>query len=572
MRYWVTPFRLSATVCSTLKEAGLQPWPGGDSALPAIDSLLLYDSPDHLIAMAGSGPDPVGLSALNLLQGYRRLLAWSDKTALPLIAICHLQLLGSDGLRTWIADGDTASYPPFYNLPLPPLLAAVTLSLLEAEPTLLDFYSDLELRAALLGRDPDFRYQERLRQAVQVPDALLQDFLSSQQGLVLASELEQRLARTNSELQDAREATELSLLQLHQQVQEQREQHLLADGEKQRQLEARDRELSELLRTQAAQGSAHELELKALRELLESQLTDFEQRLASADTDLQEAKKAAEHSLLELHQQVQEEREQHVLADGEKQRQLEARDLELSELLRTQAAQESAHELELKALRELLESQLAELAQRLASADTDLQEAKKAAEHSLLELHQQVQEEREQYVLADGEKQRQLEARDRELSELLRTQASQESAHKFELKALRELLESQLAELAQRLASSNTELRQVREADELSMVQFHQVQEELAHYLLVDGEKQRQIEASAQELEQLRLTKSAQERSHELELKALRELFESQFAELEQRLVSRDMELREAREAAELSMLQLHQVQEDLEQYFFADG
>jgi hypothetical protein len=259
---------------------------------------LLYDSPDHLIAMAGSGPDPVGLSALNLLQGYRRLLAWSEQTAQPLLSICHLQLLGSDGLRTWIADGDTASYPPFYHLPLPPLLAAVTLSLLEAEPTLLDFYSDLELRAALLGRDPDFRYQERLRQAVQVPDALLQDFLSSQQGLVLASELEQRLARTNSELQDAREATELSLLQLHQQVQEQREQHLLADGEKQRQLEARDRELSELLRTQAAQGSVHELELKALRELLESQLTEFEQRLASADTDLQEAKKAAEHSVL----------------------------------------------------------------------------------------------------------------------------------------------------------------------------------------------------------------------------------------------------------------------------------
>ena len=244
----------------------------------------------------------------------------------------------------------------------------------------------------------------------------------------------------------------------------------------------------------------------------------------------------------------------------------------MSELQLTQAAQESAHELELKALRERLESQLTEFEQRLAVADMDLQEAKKAAEHSLLELHQQVQEEREQYLLADGEKQRQLEARDRELSELQLTQAAQEIAHELELKALRELLESQLAELAQRLASSNTELRQVREADELSMLQFHQVQEELAHHFLVDVEKQRQIEASGQELEQLRLTMSAQERSHELELKALRELFESQFAELEQRLESRDMELREAVEAAELSMLQLHQVQEDLEQYFFADG
>ena len=40
-------------------------------------------------------------------------------------------------------------------------------------------------------------------------------------------------------------------------------------------------------------------------------------------------------------------------------------------------------------------------------------------------------------------------------------------------------------------------------------------------------------------------------------------------AELEQSLVSRETELREAREAAELSVLQLHQGEDELEQYFF---
>lgn len=40
-------------------------------------------------------------------------------------------------------------------------------------------------------------------------------------------------------------------------------------------------------------------------------------------------------------------------------------------------------------------------------------------------------------------------------------------------------------------------------------------------------------------------------------------------AELEQSLVSRETELREAREAAELSELQLHQGEDELEQYFF---
>ena len=133
---------------------------------------------------------------------------------------------------------------------------------------------------------------------------------------------------------------------------------------------------------------------------------------------------------------------------------------------------------------------------------------------------------------------------------------------------MRERLEPQLADLEQRLSSRDTELQESREAAEFSLLQLHQVQEELEDYFLADGEKQRQLQARGQELEELRLTKAAQESAHELELQALRERLEPQLDDLEQRLSSRDTELQEAREAAELSLLQLHQLQEELEHYF----
>lgn len=301
MRYWVTPFPLSAEVCSFLAASGLQPWHGGESSLPEADALLLYDSPDQLIAMAGTGPDKVEINTMVLTQGYRRLLGWSERTGQPLLSISRLQRLGPHKLRAWFADGDIPSLPPGQSLPIPPLLAAVTLSLLEAEPALLDCYSDLELRAVLLGRDPDTRYYERLRDAIPGAEVLLQAFLTSQSGLAAATELQQRLASIEIELQEAREAAELSLLQL-QQVQEELEHYFLADKEKQRQLEVGVRKFEELRRMNAAQVTAHELELKALRERLEPRLAELEQRLANRDTELKEAREAGELSLLQLHQ------------------------------------------------------------------------------------------------------------------------------------------------------------------------------------------------------------------------------------------------------------------------------
>ena len=356
------------------------------------------------------------------------------------------------------------------------------------------------------------------------------------------AELEHRLASRDTELRETREAAEMSLLQLHQ-VHEETEIYLLADGEKQRQLEAGVRDLEELRRTKvaqesdyelakAAQASAHEQELEALRQRLEPQLAELEQRLISRNTELREAREAAEISLLQLHQ-VQEELEHYFLADGEKQRQLEAGVRDLEELRRTKAAQDSdyelakaaqasAHEQELEALRQRLEPQLAELEQRLANRDTQLRETQETLEMSLLQLHQQLQEERELYFLADGEKQRQLEAGVRDLEELRRTKvaqesdyelakAAQESAHKQELEVVRQRLEPQLAELEQRLACRDTELLEAREEAELSLLQLHQVQEELEHYFL----KARASEQLAQaQLEQLQRAQGLMIRLH----------------------------------------------------------
>ena len=360
MRYWVTHFPLPEPTCSALTKAGLQPWSSGESALPVTDSLLLYDSPDQLIASVGIGPESDTLTPFEILRSYRSLLNLSAQTGQPLMAISHLQRLEPHVLSTLIEDGTGApSFPPPL-LPIPTLLASVTLTLLEAEPALLDCYCDLELRAVLLGREPDLRYGERLRQAGQDGDALLQAFLASQRVQAAATELEQRLVSRDMELQEAREESELLLLQLHQ-VHQDLEDYFLADVEKQRRLEARDREF------------------EALRERLEPRLADFEKLLAIRDMELQEAREESELSLLQLHR-VNEDLEHYFLADVEKQRRLEGRDREF------------------ESLRERLESRLADLEKLLASRDTDLQEARETAQLNVLQLHQ-VQEELERYFL-----------------------------------------------------------------------------------------------------------------------------------------------------------------------------
>jgi chromosome segregation ATPase len=326
----------------------------------------------------------------------------------------------------------------------------VTLGVLVSEPALLDCYHDLELRAALLGRDPDLRYRERLLQAGQEGDALLAAYLASQRVQATFSELEDRLAIRETDLREARQSTEQTLLQLHQ-MQQEREHYVQSDSEKQRQLEAGVSELEELRQSKAAQASAYELEMESLRQRLEPQVAELEHRLATRDTELQDARQSSEQTLLQLHQ-MQQEREHFFQSDSEKQRQLEAGARELVELRQSKAAQASAYEQEIQTSRQRFDLHLAGLEQHLASKDTELQEARQSSEQTLLQLHQ-MQQEREHYVQSDSEKQRQLEAGVRELEELRQSKAALQSAHVEEMEFLRQRLERQVVELEQHLAT-----------------------------------------------------------------------------------------------------------------------
>jgi DNA repair exonuclease SbcCD ATPase subunit len=130
----------------------------------------------------------------------------------------------------------------------------------------------------------------------------------------------------------------------------------------------------------------------------------------------------------------------------------------------------------------------------------ELREAVEAAELSMLQLHQ-VQEDLEQYFFADGEKQLKLEARDRELDELRRSQAVQETALVQELQTSREHLEQRLAELEYRLTSKEIEFQEVTEAAELSLLQLHQVQEELENYFLKARASEQLAQAQFEQLQ-----------------------------------------------------------------------
>ena len=274
----------------------------------------------------------------------------------------------------------------------------------------------------------------------------------------------------------------------------------------------------------ADQASAYEQEIEISRQRFDSYLADLEQHLASKDTELQEARQSSEQTLLQLHQ-IQQEREHFFQSDSEKQRQLEAGVRELEELRQSKAAQANVYEQEMESLRQRLEPQVAELEQRLGTRDMELRDMRKEAEVSLLQLHQ-AQEELEHYFLADSEKKRKLEIADHELEKLRQSKAALESAHEQELEALRQ------------------------------------------RSLLAECEKGRELKERVQELEQLHRTKAAQASTHAQELEALRKRLEPQIEELEHRLASRDMELRESRKESESFMLQLHQTQEELEHHF----
>ena len=278
MRFWISPFELSTDGLNLLAEAGLQPWELGKGCPPSGDCLLLYDCPDQILANSSRSHGRAIATPAQLMEGYSKVLEWSEQTRQPMLAILRLQQLGPSGLGRWL-ESIGASWEP-EALPQPqaptikPLVAAATLALMEACPQLLNSYLDIELKAELFGGDPDLHYRQRLREA-------------SLQGEILLQELHAI---------DAREEAELTLLQLHQ-VQEELEAIFLADQEKQRLINTQTNEIE----TQTKELEGRSAEVYGLREQLELR-----------EGELNDAREDAELTLLQLHQ-VHEELEHYFL-------------------------------------------------------------------------------------------------------------------------------------------------------------------------------------------------------------------------------------------------------------------
>lgn len=210
MPAWYSPFPFDPSQEEALRLRGWQRWSGNPAQLPA-DSVVLYATPDQLLASST-------LDLEQLLDGYRQLLALEP--APRLVSVWRL----------------------LAELPLPeppapdPLAAVITLWGLERTPPLLDAYLDLELRADLLGGEPDLAYGQRLQNSL-CPETLLLALRASSAGQQLN--------------QAVQEEFQLALSQLHQ-VQDELEYYYYL-SQAQKQLLAGHRQLSiELLDQLAA--------------------------------------------------------------------------------------------------------------------------------------------------------------------------------------------------------------------------------------------------------------------------------------------------------------------------------
>jgi hypothetical protein len=197
MPAWLSPFSIAEPLVSQLQEAGWSPWPGSLNDLPA-DGAVLYDTPDRCF----------GIAPASLLEGYQQLLQLPSEQRVLAI----WRLLGHE------PESD-------------PLATALTHAFIQAVPGLLDAYLDVELKADLLGGEPDVAYRRRLGAALQ-PDAVIQAW-STLQDRTESEALREQLEQHTKAEQDAREEAELTLLQLHQ-VQEELEHYfLLSRGQSQ---------------------------------------------------------------------------------------------------------------------------------------------------------------------------------------------------------------------------------------------------------------------------------------------------------------------------------------------------
>jgi DNA repair exonuclease SbcCD ATPase subunit len=329
--------------------------------------------------------------------------------------------------------------------------------------------------------------------------------------------------------------------------------------------------------------------IQALQQELRPKVDSMEQQLQTREKQLQDSRDAAEVTLHQLHQ-VQEELKLLVLADEQKQQLLDIRN---QELLRLQER--------IQALQQELQSKVDNMEKQHKTLEKLLQDTRDDAELTLLQLHQ-AHEELEQLFLADQQKRQLVDARDQELHNL-----------RAEHHALEQELQPKVTKLEQQIHTRDKQLQDTREAADLTLLQLHQIQEELEQMFLVDRQKQQLLDSRKQELhnlqgqlqnrdrdllgarddaertllhlhqvqeelkqldladrqkQQLLETRSDELQSLQGDLEALQQELQTKVLNLEKQLQNRDRDLLDARDDSELIRLQLHQVQEELERYF----
>ena len=131
----------------------------------------------------------------------------------------------------------------------------------------------------------------------------------------------------------------------------------------------------------------------------------------------------------------------------------------------------------------------------------------------------------------------------------LETERKEKAAGAERVKAL----EGELAGVKGERDAQAKEKEEAREEAELTLLQLHQVQEKLESVFIADQAKQKQLEELKQQVS------AGAER-----MKAL----EAEMTGVKDERDTRAKEKEEAQNEAELTLLQLHQVQEELEHYF----
>ena len=216
-------------------------------------------------------------------------------------------------------------------------------------------------------------------------------------------------------------------------------------------------------------------------------------------------------------------------------------DLSVDELLQAwrapsvlQQELSEAHDQALKAR----EAEQAVAIQRTEALQQELSEAREEAELTLLQLHQ-VQEELEHYFLQSREQAKQLEEGQQLHEQALQALEAEKSAAITRAEALQHQIDAAQQQREQALQALEAEKAEAAKAAE-----------DLKQQLMAQG-------AQVQEAQQARDQQAERVKT----LDAEKASAFSQVEELQQ-------QLSEAREEAELTLLQLHQVQEELEHYF----